>query len=130
MLSCKKNDMENRMTRRTKPNTYFDFGYGMVAAHRHPNGGGWVADTASVEDGVYVGPNALVYEHAKIHGNVLFSQNRYIVVYPKISDNSRVHGNAVVYGNSRISDDAEVAGNSRVAGQDIWIRGNTKLFDT
>ena len=113
----------------TKPNNYFDFGNGHVAAHRHPNGGGWIADTASVEDGVYVGPNALVYECAKIHGNVIFSQNRCIMVYPKIFGNARVHGNAIVYGNTRISDNAEVAGNSRIAGQDVWIHGNVKLFD-
>ena len=28
--------------------TTFDFGFGPVSAHRHPNRGGWVADTAEV----------------------------------------------------------------------------------
>lgn len=28
----------------------FDFGEGPVPAHRHANGGGWVANTAEVED--------------------------------------------------------------------------------
>ena len=28
--------------------TTFDFGKGPVPAHQHPNGGGWVADTATV----------------------------------------------------------------------------------
>ena len=36
-------------------NTY-DFGNGPVAAHKHPNGGGWVADSAKVYG------NAVVYE--------------------------------------------------------------------
>ena len=29
-------------------------------AHQHPNGGGWVADTASVSDAAYIGPEAEV----------------------------------------------------------------------
>ena len=33
----------------------FDFGNGPVPAHKHSNGGGWVADTASVADTAYVG---------------------------------------------------------------------------
>ena len=32
-----------------------------VPAHQHPNGGGWVADTAIVLDEVYVGPTARVF---------------------------------------------------------------------
>ena len=40
--------------------TTFDFGNGPVPAHQHPNGGGWVADTATVADRVYVGPLARV----------------------------------------------------------------------
>jgi hypothetical protein len=34
----------------------FGDGHGPVAAHRHANGGGWVADTATVSDSAYVGP--------------------------------------------------------------------------
>jgi hypothetical protein len=30
----------------TNEMTAFDFGNGPVPAHRHPNGGGWVADTS------------------------------------------------------------------------------------
>ena len=32
-----------------------------VPAHQHPNGGGWVADTATVLDEFYVGPTARVF---------------------------------------------------------------------
>lgn len=44
----------------------FDFGdgNGPVPAHIHPNGGGWVADTAKVPDTAYVGPEAQVYGRA------------------------------------------------------------------
>ena len=34
----------------------FDDGEGPVAAHRHPNGGGWVADSATVAESAFVGP--------------------------------------------------------------------------
>ena len=49
----------------------FDFndGKGSVAAHQHPNGGGWVADTISLHDTSYLGPNARVYGDAQVSGN-------------------------------------------------------------
>jgi hypothetical protein len=47
----------------------FDDGNGPVAAHQHPNGGGWVADTAKVTDTSYVGPDAWVYGNAEVSGD-------------------------------------------------------------
>ena len=43
--------------------TTYDFGdgNGPVAAHQHSNGGGWVADTAKVDETSYVGLNAMVF---------------------------------------------------------------------
>ena len=64
----------------------FQDGEGPVAAHKHSNGGGWVADTARVYG------NALVY------------------------GNARVDGDALVYGNARVYDTARVYGNARVYG--------------
>jgi hypothetical protein len=40
--------------------TTFVFGNGPVAAHQHPNGGTWAADTATVDSTAFVGPNARV----------------------------------------------------------------------
>ena len=40
--------------------TTYDFGAGPVPAHQHSNGGGWVADAATVSDAVFVGPQARV----------------------------------------------------------------------
>ena len=41
----------------------FDFGdgNGFVPAHRHPNGGGWVADSIIISPGIYIGPRARIY---------------------------------------------------------------------
>jgi hypothetical protein len=47
--------------------TKFDFedGNGPVPAKKHSNGGGWVADTATVADTAYVGPDARVFGNAR-----------------------------------------------------------------
>lgn len=60
----------------------FDFqdGNGPVPAHQHPNGGGWVAETARVDASAYVGPNAWVYGDARVYGNA------------RVFDNARVFG--------------------------------------
>lgn len=49
----------------------YDFGSGPVPAHKHPNGGGWVADSAHVDDSAYLGPDALVYGDARVYGETL-----------------------------------------------------------
>jgi UDP-3-O-[3-hydroxymyristoyl] glucosamine N-acyltransferase len=74
----------------------FDFGNGPVPAHRHPNGGGWVADTATVADTAFVGPNARVFDNALV------------------SDNDRIYGHAWVYGNAWVWDGVHVLVNARV----------------
>ena len=56
--------------------------------HQHPNGGGWVANTASVEKTVYVGPNAQVFGNAQVSGNA------------RVSDDAQVSGNAWVFGDA------------------------------
>ncbi len=48
---------------------------GPVSAHRHANGGGWVADTASVATTAYIGPNAQVSGNARVFGNAQVSGN-------------------------------------------------------
>ena len=69
----------------------FDDGNGPVAAHQHPNGGGWVADTAKVADTSYVGPDAWVYGNAEVSGTAW------------------VYGDAQVSGTARVSGDAWVS---------------------
>jgi len=80
-------------TTTTTPSTY-DFGdaKGPVPAHKHPNGGGWVADTATVVDTAYVGPNARVYEEAQVFGSA--------AVFGKatVSGRATVSGAAWVFG--------------------------------
>jgi hypothetical protein len=73
--------------------TTYDFqdGNGPVAAHQHSNGGGWVADTAKVDQCAFVGLNARIFGNAQVPGNARIFGNARI--------NAEVPGNAEVYGN-------------------------------
>ena len=75
--------------------------------HQHKNGGGWVANTVTIDDSVYVASNAQVFGNAQVSGN------------------ARVFGNAWVDGDARVFDNAQVFGNARVFG-DAWVE--TPLF--
>jgi hypothetical protein len=61
--------------------TVFDFGdgNGPVPAHKHVNGGGWVADTAYVADTAFVGPEALVYGSARVYGNAICTKDPTVI---------------------------------------------------
>ena len=82
----------------------FNDGNGPVPAHRHSNGGGWVADTAKVDASAHVGPDAKVYGYAHVYGNA------------RVFGNARVYGNAQVYGDAQLYGYAWVGGNARVYG--------------
>ena len=97
--------------------TTYDFldGTGPVPAHRHSNGGGWVADSAYVAASAFVGPDAKVYDNAKV------------------CDNAEIYGNAVVSGNAVVYDHASVYGNAvigmRLDRFDAAIKENTMSED-
>ena len=61
----------------------------------HPNGGGLVAKTATVDSAVFVGPNA------------------------KVSGNARVRGRAQICDESEVTDNAVVAGSIRLYGKSL-----------
>ena len=67
--------------------------------HEHPNGKGYVANTAKVEPSVYIGPYAVVYGQAEL------------------SERVRVEGTAQVSGHAKLSGNVLVCGNK-------WIDGN------
>lgn len=79
----------------------------VASGHRHPNGGGWVADAAKVDASAYVGPRARVLsgsvrdqarveDHAVIHGGQLLGR-------------ARVSALSVIRGDTIVKDDARVA---------------------
>ena len=86
-----------------------DFGYGSVAAHRHANGGGWVANSAKVSDTAYISKTAIVYDRAQVFGDALVYGDALVC------DRARVCGNAQVYGDALVSGDARVCGYALVS---------------
>lgn len=100
-----------------------DFGDGqLVPAHQHSKGGGWIAETAHVDDTCYVGPYAIVYGNASVTGNAIIND------YAKVYGEAKVYGNAKVYGDAQIFDTAQVYGNARVTGH-AQVYGNSRILD-
>ena len=65
--------------------------------HRHRNGGGWVARSATVDETAYVAPGAMVLDGAKVLGNTVI--NDYAIVTGAgvtVKDNARVYGKVIV----------------------------------
>ncbi len=97
------------------PLSTFDFGdgNGPVPAHKHPNGDGWVADTTTVDDTVFVGPIAQVFGNAQVYGNARVSG------IARVYGIAQVSGIAQVYGNARVSGNAQVYGIAQVSSGSI-----------
>ena len=60
--------------------------------HTHPNGNGWVKNTVTIADKIYIGEDAIVSDNARIYGNARISGSAWVY------DNARVYGDARVYG--------------------------------
>ncbi|MDE0839698.1 MAG: DUF6055 domain-containing protein, partial [Kiritimatiellae bacterium] len=75
----------------------------------HPNGGGWVADSADVDETAYVGPSTRV------------------VGASQVRDNAVIEGSAVVLGRSVISGNAKVSGGAVIA--DKVMDGYARCWD-
>ena len=117
-IQIKNKQMENTMT--------FDFGdgKGAVSARLHPNGGGWVAESAKVDETVYVSQLSMVYGEAEIRGNVSLVGN------VRVFDKAHIHGVAVriqgpyedekefgclkVFGSAQVLDNVLLIGNVKV----------------
>jgi len=76
-----------------------------MKGRRHPNGGGWVADSAAVAKSAYVAPDAMVLDGARV------------LDHAAIEDYAVVRGpKTVVSGHARVGGQAYVAGNVRIGG--------------
>ena len=99
--------------------------YCQGSATQHPNGGGKVDNTATVDDSVYVGPLATICDNAKLTGNAN-------IINSHVFGDAQVSGNAVlnsayVHRNAQISGSAVVHGvmydNAQVSGTAIVYHG-------
>jgi|APSaa5957512622_1039677.scaffolds.fasta_scaffold127311_1 UDP-3-O-[3-hydroxymyristoyl] glucosamine N-acyltransferase len=85
-----------------------------VAFHCHPNGGGLVAETATVADSAWVGPNARVFGRAIVRDNTTVCGHAMVCGHAIVRDNATVEGTSRVYDYAVICDDAKIKGASRV----------------
>lgn len=91
----------------------------------HSNGGGFVASTATVDESVYVGPNACVLGYATVTGNVVLDGYALIAENAKISGNAYIGDYAMVMGNATVTDNAKVIesaciyGNYQISGEAV-----------
>ncbi len=114
-------------------------GYAKGRGHIHSNGGGWVADSASVADSVYVGPDAMVLGGAKLSGNVRVEDHAVVANSVTARDNVTISGHAVVDGGGWVydngwkqgsvvlSDNAAISG-SAVVSNSCTVSGNAKVL--
>ena len=93
-----------------------------VKGHRHGNGGGFVADTASVQGSAFVGPNAMVLDSAQVKGSARIED------YAVVRNSAVISGNAVVSGHAMVRDRAEVLDDAKVRD---WatVGGSWKVFE-
>jgi len=100
--------------------------------HRHPLGGGFVADSACVAPSAYVGPNAMVLDGARVEGHACIKD--YAVVHgpktvvrghAKIGGKAWVFGNLTVAGNARILEAATVTTVGRV--RESYAEGRARI---
>ncbi len=76
--------------------------------HQHPNGLGWISNSATVDATAYVGPNAQVLDSAQVKDNARIEE------YAVVRNRARVSGNAVISGHAMVYENANVHGNAKV----------------
>lgn len=106
----------------------FKDGAGSVPSHRHPRGGGWVADSAHVDAECYIGPEARVYGNATVSGNARVYDKAQVYGNAYITANARVSGKSKVYGNAFVGDNAMVYGEAEVY-ENSKIRNNSQVYE-
>ncbi len=110
------------------------------AGEDHINGGGFVAKSAKVDEGVYVGPDAMVLGNAVVTGNARIEGHAVVMGNAKVSGDAVIDGFAVVAGNAavgheaHVGDSAVVTGSAMVSGnanviESAYVAGNYKLSD-
>ena len=107
----------------------YDFGNGPGPAHQHPRGGGWVADTATVDETCFIGPYARVFDNAYVTGNAIINDGASVFCNASVSNHAKVYGDAMIYNNASIRDHARVSGFSKVFGN-ARVMDNAQVYES
>lgn len=116
------------------PKHDFNNGEGKVFAHRHSNGNGWVADTASVAESVKVASGSSVWGCARVSDNVELTGKAQVGDYARVMQNARlsgttvVRGAAVVRGTAVLTDKTFVCGTADISGNS-FSQGRVHISD-
>lgn len=94
-----------------------------VEAHKHPNGGGWVANTAKVAPSVYVSSTSEVFDYAEINGHVIIRGKC------RIFGNARIDGDITILGHVIIQDNVRISGRATIDGR-IDIKNAVCVYGT
>ena len=103
------------------------------SGHSHPNGGGFVANTAMVDATAYVGPMARVLGSAKVLGNARIEGRAVITHNAIVKDNAIVSSNALMFGDAIAKDyatvrDAAIVRNTSQISENAKIQGQAYAF--
>ncbi len=93
-----------------------------ISGSNHPNGGGFVANSAQVAETAYVGPNAAVLDRARVLDNARIEGNALVTENAEVRDNAVVRDYAIVRGNASISNNARVL-------ESAIVDNNTEIKD-
>ena len=99
------------------------------AGRRHPNGGGFVANTAKVDSTVYVGKDARVLGYATVTGNARIDGHATVTGSAKVSGSAVVTGHAVVAERAQVKDNAVVADYAGVMGDSV-VSDNGRVIES
>lgn len=97
----------------------FKDGAGQVPAHRHPNGGGLVANSAWVDPAAFVARDATVGGFARVYGKVRIEDRAAVRDYAVASGMALIAEETVISDYATVSDLSTVRGVSKVGGQAV-----------
>ena len=82
--------------------------WGTADGRVHPNGGGWVANSATVEAQAYVGPNAKVLGSAKVRGKARIEDYAIAAEDAVVQDSAVLSGFSLARGRAVVKDHAKL----------------------
>jgi carbonic anhydrase/acetyltransferase-like protein (isoleucine patch superfamily) len=118
---------EPKPKKKRAPKHDFKDGLGRVFAHRHSNGEGWVADSARVEESVYVHKTAQVHHSARVAGNVRVCNRASVGGTAELAGRVEICNGAFVGGTAVLNDTVKVKNSARVYSG--YLSGSTMVLD-
>jgi hypothetical protein len=115
-----------KVRQKRAPKHDFKDGAGRVFAHRHDNGGGWVADTAYAAPTVEIKRYAQVYGSARVTGLCRLENHARVFERACLYDNVVVKDRAKICGTTSVRDTTSVSGDAYVSGC-AALSGNTRV---